>query len=205
MILKMRIKKILIINLMIFILSANVYADTNDTEIFIRNIKKIESITADFIQKNSMIDFGTDTYTGKIVIVTKKQALWDYTDPANTWYLFSPTKLEYYDNITNQLVTYTNFSISDNILLQLLMDLSIINDSFKTTILDNKITLFPLTNIGIKYIEIVVEKSYMKSIKSIDLDDNSVEIIFSNMKYNSTIHENIFNKSVPADATHFKD
>ncbi len=196
-------KKFILYVFISFMLTTNLYALT-DAEYFLRNISNIKSIKANFIQVNEIVDFGEDIYEGSLTIVSKKYALWDYINPEDTWYLFSEDKLEYYDSLNSQLVVYKDFSISENVLLQMLMDLSIINSKFKTVVVGDKITLHPIGDIGAKYIEIFIKGSYIESIISYDFDDNKVEIKFSEMVYNGNIDETIFKKTVPDNTSVFE-
>ncbi len=185
-------------------LSVGVYADDAKKVDLLAEVSKITSLQADFTQTNTIKDFGDDIYSGKVYIEMKKKALWDYIDPYLTWYMFSDTVVEQYDEINNQLMRYPITGDSDSVILQVLMDFSSLPNVFDVEQIDNDtIHLQPKQDIGLRYMEIDFAAGIINSISSEDATGNKTKIIFSNVLTNIDIPESVYLKALPDDVEIF--
>ena len=83
----------------------SVYANAADKkDSLLNSLSSIKTLSAEFKQVNNLKDFGDDEYTGKVSIKMGEVALWDYKEPYNSWYLITKDKVDYFDEINNQLV-----------------------------------------------------------------------------------------------------
>ena len=83
----------------------SIYANAADKkDSLLNSLSSIKTLSAEFIQVNNLKDFGDDEYTGKVSIKMGEVALWDYKEPYNSWYLITKDKVDYFDEINNQLV-----------------------------------------------------------------------------------------------------
>lgn len=191
--------KLFVVSIFIFVSSFAIASDKNSDNL-IKDIEAIKTIQSDFIQTNTIKGFGDDEYAGKLYIISKDKALWDYTSPTTSYYLFSKDGLEQYDELNNQLVRYKNIKASDNVLLQLLMDFSTIKSKFKISEVANKVTLIPLEDVGIQYLDITMSSNGKAILEmfSEDMAGNTTKIAFKKMVIDKPIDETIFKKGLPA-------
>lgn len=170
----------------------------------LKSVEKIKTMTADFTQINTIKDFGDDEYKGRMVISSGEKALWDYTEPVKSWYLFSKDSIEQYDGENNQLIIYGSEELSSNVLLQILLDLRTIKSKFDVKTEGSIISLTPKENMGIKDMTVTVKDGVISEMKSRDNAGNVSRIIFGGVKINAPLPENAFSKKAPKDADVFR-
>ncbi len=183
-------------------LAVHSYANDNTTDNttvdIMADVANVKTYSADFVQTNIVKDFGEDVYSGKVYIDMKKRALWDYTEPYITWYLFTNEYVEQFDEVNNQLMRYPNTEDSDSVILQVLMDFSTLSDVFDVEQEGNStLHLMPKRDIGLRYMIIEVVAGKIVLIESEDTAGNKTRINFSNVKTNENIDGAVFVKSLP--------
>ena len=185
----------------VFILAASmVFAAENP----ITSLEKIKTMTADFTQINTIKDFGDDEYKGRMIISGGEKALWDYTEPVKSWYIFSKDSIKYYDGENNQLIINEGKEISSNVLLQILLDMKNIKNKFDVKTAGNVISITPKDDLGIKSMTLTVKNGVISEMKSEDNAGNVSRIIFRNVKVNSPLPKDAFSKEPPKDAEVFR-
>lgn len=172
----------------------------------LKELGKVKTLSGDFVQTNYYKEPGSnktvsDSYSGKVFVVMKDKALFEYTSPYAAWYLFGKGIVETYDSITNQLVKVKD-AAADNIFLKVLTDFSAIGDSFAVKEeKDGALMLEPKKDLGIKYFEVVIAPDKkISSMKTEDVLGNITEMKFKNMKIDEKIPGKVFDKKVPANA-----
>lgn len=184
-------KKIILICTFLVSIAGYVNADILD------DISAIKTMKADFIQVNSIKDFGEDIYKGEVVIQAKKATLWDYTEPSKSWYLITADGMQQYDSASNQLLKFSKENIGSNALIEILMDFDSIKKSFDIVINGNTARLKPKTDSDIVYLDISVDNGTVKRMTILDKAENKSEITFSGIVLNKPVDEKTFTKTVP--------
>lgn len=198
-------KKILILFVMIITSFTSVYAEDNKSKSLIDNFAEVKTLTADFTQINYLTEFGESTYSGKVYIRMKEKALWDYTEPYKIWYLITDNRIEFYDELANQLMKISTKDVKEQILLQILTDIKSVSKSFKITEDKNTLKLVPVKDFGLKSIDITFKDNMISEMKSIDNTNNVSKITFKNIKINEKISNNVFKKKLPKDVEIFEE
>lgn len=198
-------KKIIIAAIAV-LMAVNAYSQTKKNDLKDK-LLKIETLSADFIQTNTLKDFGDDIYSGKVYIKIKDKALWDYTEPYSSWYLFTQENIEQYDEINNQLVKYKAKDAQENVILKAVMDISSIENEFSSKQIDKTtLRLTPKTDVGIKSLDIIFdEKGVISGLKSYDGAGNTSFIEMKNVKLNQSISDGVFKKKLPKDVNIFEN
>lgn len=172
---------------------------TSELDQIFSRFDRIKSVRADFIQKTTIKDFGTDTYKGIVLLKSKEKILWDYNIPYPQHYYFTEDMMEYYDSSTEQLIRQkVSQSGSNNIIFQILMNLKEAQNAFvfeKNG--DNTYKLTPKTEIGLNFIILTLNDSYISFIESEDKNGNRTVIEMKNVKINTPINDNEFKKEIP--------
>lgn len=185
------------------LLPSGVFA--SDINSILNKLGRIDSLEADFKQATEIKGFGKDYYKGKVYLERGKRVLWDYNNPYEQYYLFTDTMMEYYDSSTEQLIRQkASASGGNNIVFRLLVDITSIKDSFDIEKKgENLFRLDPLSDVGLKFLEITFGDKYIDKIYSLDNKGNYTTITFSNVKINTTIPESVFNPEVPLNTEVF--
>lgn len=191
-----------------FLLAANLcVAASND---ILKSLGAIKTLTADFTQTNTYADTADtegkpvqDTFSGNVSVIMKNKAIFEYTEPYVSWYLFQKGSLETYDSVTNQLIKYKDGTLGDNIFLEVLTDFSAIETSFDVKETSPLVLhLTPQKNIGVKYLVVTVdEKNKISSMKTEDVMGNITELKFKNVKTDIKIPAKTFDKKLPEGVT----
>ena len=107
--------------------------------------------------------------------------------------------MEYYDSSTDQLIRQKVASSSgNNIVFQLLVDISKVKDSFVIEKMsEDKFRLTPKSDMGLKYLTMTFGEKYLKKIYSVDKKGNHTKITFEDIRLNVNIPAGVFNKEVP--------
>ena len=167
-------------------------------------IESINTMTADFTQINTIKNFGDDVYAGRLTIMSGQIALWDYTEPFVSWYIFSKDSITQYDGVNNQLIIYEGDQSTSNVLLQILLDIKSAKDNFNITHQNDTIYLEPKEDLGIKDISLKLTDGVISEMKSSDNAGNTSRIIFKNVSINIPLNEEMFLKEAPKDAEVFR-
>lgn len=204
---QVNMKKILILFIIMFAALSSAYAENDNKSkgSLLDNFAEIKTFTADFTQINYLTEFGESTYSGKVFIKMKDKALWDYTEPYKIWYLITDNRIEFYDELANQLMKISTKDIKEQIVLQILTDIKSVSKSFKITEDKNTLKLIPVKDFGLKSIEITFKDNMISEMKSVDNTNNVSKISFTNIKVNEKISNNVFKKKVPKDAEIFEE
>jgi outer membrane lipoprotein carrier protein len=189
--------KKLALTLLILFISINSFALDKDK--IIETLSSFKTAIADFEQITEIKDFGEDFYSGKIYLIAKKKALWDYTKPYPQYYIFTPDSMEYYDSSTEQLIRQkVNQSGGQNIIYQLLVDISKAKETFDIIVEgEDTLRLIPKTDIGLKYIVLKIKKDFISEIISTDNEGNNTKVYLKNIMLNVNINPKVFQKEVP--------
>lgn len=180
----------------------SVYANAADKkDSLLSSLSSIKTLSAEFIQVNNLKDFGDDEYTGKVSIKMGEVALWDYKEPYNSWYLITNDKVDYFDEINNQLVKMNAKDIKEYALLQVLMDFKKLSSTFSVTEKKDMLILKPKTNTGVVYINILFKDKIISQLQSKDNTGNTTTITFSDVAYDKSISDKTFKKKLPKDVT----
>lgn len=199
-------KKLLLVFALMLVSLTSVYAEDNKGKSsLIDNFAEVKTLTADFTQINYLTEFGESTYSGKVYIKMKEKALWDYTEPYKIWYLITDNKIEFYDELANQLMKISTKDIKEQILLQVLTDIKSVSNSFKITENKNTLKLIPVKDFGLKSIEITFKDNMISEMKSVDNTNNVSKITFNNIKVNEKISNGVFKKKLPKDVEIFEE
>lgn len=188
-------KTYLILFLILFTFSA--YAESVQDAIAALN--KINSYSADFIQKTQIEGFGSDTYSGKLYIKGRKQAMWDYSKPYRQFYLFDLKTMQFYDSENNQLIKQ-KLDPSTNAFMRLMMNpgemRSDFNVSYNSTA--GKLGVTPTNKkSGINPIVFTIKNGQITAISTKDQNGNNTTILFTNIKIDPEIPDSIFSPSIP--------
>lgn len=186
---------------LLFLLTTSVgFAASAD---ILKALGAITSLTADFTQTNTYTDTAGkpvhDTYSGTVSVIMKDKAIFEYTEPYVSWYLFKKGALETYDSVTNQLIKYKGGSVGDNIFLEVLTDFSAIETNFDVKETSPRVlNLTPKKDIGVKYLLVTVDESNkISSMKTQDAIGNITELTFTNVKTGVKIPAKTFEKKLP--------
>ncbi|KAA0258510.1 outer membrane lipoprotein carrier protein LolA [Deferribacter autotrophicus] len=199
----MKIIKILEILFFCLIMVFNVFSKDISIESVLESYSNIKTFQADFVQKTTIQGFGDDYYEGKVYLIRGEKLMWDYKKPYRQYYLFEKDKMEYYDSSAKQLIRQ-KISLEDNVVLQIIMDISTIGKNFKIISLDkDRVRLIPKSFINLKYIDLLLGDKFIKKIISEDGAGNITEIIFKNSKINELIEDKVFKPIVPLDTEIF--
>lgn len=192
-----------ILLIVVFLLPNLLFAASLDE--LISRFENIDTMHARFIQKTEIKGFGEDVYKGEIYLINNEKVLWDYNKPYEQYYLFTTDTMEYYDSSTDQLIRQkVTSSGGNNIVFQLLVDISKVKDSFVIEkISEDKFRLTPKTDMGLKYLIMSFGEKYLKKIYSVDKKGNHTEITFENISLNVDIPTGVFDKEVPIDTEIF--
>ncbi|MEC9493346.1 LolA family protein [Flexistipes sp.] len=165
----------------------------------INRFENINTMHAQFTQKTEIKGFGEDIYEGEIYLINNEKVLWDYNKPYEQYYLFTRDTMEYYDSSTDQLIRQKVTSSSgNNIVFQLLVDISKVKDSFSIEkIAEDKFRLTPKSDMGLKYLTMTFGEKYLEKIYSVDKKGNHTEVTFENVRLNVDIPAGVFDKEVP--------
>lgn len=195
-------KKLLSTVLFILIASSSFGASAD----ILKSLGGIKTLTADFVQTNTYADMDTssgktvqDVFLGSVSVIMKDKAIFEYTEPYISWYLFKKGELETYDSVTNQLIKYSGGSLGDNIFLEVLTDFSAIGSSFDVKEPASlTLELTPKRDIGVKYLTVTVDDSgKISSMKTQDAMGNITELKFKNVKTGIKIPVKTFDKKLP--------
>ena len=186
-----------ILLIMVFLLPNLLFAASLDE--LISRFENIDTMHARFIQKTEIKGFGEDVYKGEIYLINNEKVLWDYNKPYEQYYLFTTDTMEYYDSSTDQLIRQkVTSSGGNNIVFQLLVDISKVKDSFVIgKISEDKFRLTPKSDMGLKYLTMSFGEKYLKKIYSVDKKGNHTKITFEDIRLNVNIPAGVFNKEVP--------
>lgn len=182
--------------IMFFFVTNVVGAELDD--VFVK-FDKIKTIRAEFVQETTIKNFGTDTYSGVVLLKSKDKVLWDYTRPYPQHYFFTKEMMEYYDSSTEQLIRQkVSQSGSNNIIFQILMDLKEAQNAFNFIKNGEKVyKLIPKTEIGLNFILLTLSDSYISIIESEDKNGNKTVIQMKNVEINTPIDDAEFKKEIP--------
>jgi outer membrane lipoprotein carrier protein len=151
-----------------------------------------------FKQVTEIEGFGADEYSGKIYVVNKYKALWDYDFPYRQFYLFTNDKVDYYDSETKQLMRQKNIEGNQNAITRLMLDIGNIKENFQVQqINDYTLNLIPLSDIGVQFVTFEVDGNRISKVTSKDPAGNGTEVTFSNVQVNVPIEEKVFEPAVP--------
>lgn len=188
-------KTYLIIMIMLFALSA--YAESMQDVVTALN--KINSYSADFIQKTEIDGFGSDTYTGKLYIKSRKQAMWDYIKPYRQFYLFDQKIMQYYDSDSKQLIRQ-KLDPSTNAFMRLMMNPADMRSDFNASYnsATGKLGITPLSKkSGLSPIVFTIKNGQITALSTKDQNGNNTTIIFSNIKIDPSIPDSVFTPDIP--------
>lgn len=168
-----------------------------------------KTLAADFTQTNTYKDATSpkpvvDDYSGKVYVIMGNKALFEYTLPYESWYIFTKESVESYDSITNQLMKFGKDSGSSNIFLQVLMDFATIGDNFDVMEkAGNVLYMTPKNeNMGIKYFTITLDANKkISTMQTEDIMGTVTELKFKNVKLGGRIPEKTFKKELPKTVT----
>ncbi|BAI79779.1 conserved hypothetical protein [Deferribacter desulfuricans SSM1] len=195
-------RKIKIFIILIFLLIPCVLF-ANDVDNLINKYSKIKTIQANFLQKTLIKGFGEEYYSGKVYLIKGERLLWNYTSPYWQYYLFQNGVMEYYDSSLKQLMRQ-KINFENNVILQLIMDLGSLKKNFNVSLLnEDRLKLIPKNEIGIKYILLDFDNTFVKTMKSEDDAGNFTEIVFKDVLINKNIDESVFEIVVPLDTEVF--
>lgn len=197
-------KKIWLI-LIAVLFSSYSYAESN----LLESLAATKTLTGDFVQTNTYKDPTSsepvsDEYSGNIYVIMGDKALFEYTLPYESWYLFTKESVESYDSITNQLMKFGKDTQSDNIFLRVLMDFSTIEDNFDVVEKEGNVLYMTPKNedMGIKYFTITLDDNKkIASMKTEDIMGTVTQLKFKNVKSGSSIPAKIFKKELPKTVT----
>lgn len=197
-------KKIWLI-LIAVLFSSYSYAESN----LLESLASTKTLTGDFVQTNTYKDPTSsepvsDEYSGNIYVIMGDKALFEYTLPYESWYLFTKESVESYDSITNQLMKFGKDTQSDNIFLRVLMDFSTIEDNFDVVEKEGNVLYMTPKNedMGIKYFTITLDDNKkIASMKTEDIMGTNTQLKFKNVKSGSSIPAKIFKKELPKTVT----
>lgn len=159
---------------------------------------ELKTYRADFRQVTEIESFGKDEYAGRIYIINKYRALWDYNYPYKQFYLFTADGVDYYDSETRQLVRQKNVAGNQNAITSLMLDSSNIRQNFYVTLSeDNTLTLVPMSDIGVRYINVETDGKVILKVISEDPTGNKTEVNFSNIQLDLELDKNIFSPKIP--------
>lgn len=184
--------------IMIFLLfSISAYAET--VQDVIAALNKINSYSADFIQKTEIEGFGADTYSGKLYIKSRKQAMWDYTKPYRQFYLFDQKTMQFYDSENKQLIKQ-KLDPSTNAFMRLMMNpgemRSDFNVSYNSTA--GRLGVIPLNKkSGINAIYFTIKNGQITGLTTKDQNGNNTSIMFTNIKIDPDIPDSVFTPAIP--------
>jgi outer membrane lipoprotein carrier protein len=183
--------------LFIFMLmSISAFAASADQ--ILASFSALQSYRADFKQVTEIEGFGADEYSGKIYVVNKYKALWDYDFPYRQFYLFTNDKVDYYDSETKQLMRQKNIEGNQNAITRLMLDIGNIKENFQVQqINDYTLNLIPLSDIGVQFVTFEVDGNRISKVTSKDPAGNGTEVTFSNVQVNVPIEEKVFEPAVP--------
>lgn len=195
-------KKIFIMITILFI-TAGAYAATVDE--ILASFSKLESYKANFKQVTEIETFGKDEYIGVIYVVNRYKALWDYSYPYRQYYLFSEGGVDYYDSEMKQLIRQKNTEGNQNAITRLMLDTGNIRQNFHVTMeQEGVLTLVPVTDIGVRIINIETDGTRINKVTSIDPTGNKTEVTFSSIELNAKIDEKVFEPRIPAGTEIFE-
>ncbi|MGA1861923.1 outer membrane lipoprotein carrier protein LolA [Deferribacter thermophilus] len=196
-------KKNKIILFIIYILFLPIIVNADAVDVLLSKYSNVFLLEAEFVQKTLIKGFDEEYYSGKVYLIKGKKLLWNYEKPYWQFYFFNKNIMEYYDSSLKQLMRQ-KINLEDNVVLQLIMDLSTLKKNFKIEFLeDRKFKLTPKEEIGILYIILQFDNIFVKRIKSEDNSGNITEIVFQNVEVNKKIDDKVFNLVVPLDTEIF--
>lgn len=188
-------KAILIISLLL--ISMISYAES--TGEILASLNKIQSYTADFIQKTEIEGFGSDTYSGKLYIKSRSKAFWDYQKPYRQFYLFDQTTMHYYDSDSKQLIKQS-LDPNSNAYMRLMLNPADIKKDFTAAYnsTTGKLVLSPADkNSGINVMVFTIKNGQVAGITTKDQNGNNTSIMFTNIKIDPEISESVFKPEIP--------
>ncbi len=195
-------KKTLII-LSVLLISSLAYAE-NAAEV-LSGLNKVQSYTADFIQKTEIEGFGSDTYSGRLYIKSRSRAFWDYQKPYRQFYIFDQTGMQFYDSEAKQLIRQ-QLDPSTNAYMRLMMNPADIKKDFTATFnsTTGKLILAPAAkNTGIDSMVFTIKNGQITGINTKDQNGNNTSIMFTNIKIDPQIPDSVFNPVIPKDTQIF--
>lgn len=186
--------------LLIIVFSFAIAAYAQTTAEVLSELNKLNSYTADFIQKTEIEGFGSDTYSGKMYIKSRAKALWDYQKPYRQFYLFDKTTMQFYDSESKQLLKQ-QLDPSSNAYMRLMLNPSDIKKDFTASYnpTTSKLALAPTNKAsGINAIIFTIKDGMITGIQTKDQNGNNTSIMLTNIKINPEISDGVFSPVVPA-------
>ncbi|MCD8492247.1 MAG: outer-membrane lipoprotein carrier protein LolA [Geovibrio sp.] len=189
-------KKKIIMLLTVLCISTGAFGATIDE--ILGSFSNLQSYRADFRQITEIENFGKDEYVGRIYVINKYRALWDYSYPYRQYYLFTSDRVDYYDSEIRQLVRQKNAEGNQNAITRLMLDIGNIRKNFHVTLGGNNVlNLVPLSDIGVRYIKVETDGSRITKVISEDPTGNKTEVTFTNIQLNADIDKKVFEPTVP--------
>ena len=191
---------------MLMIFATAMIASAENASDILAQLNKIQSYSADFIQKTEIQGFGSDTYSGKLYIKSRNRAMWDYSRPYRQFYLFDQSVMRFYDSENKQLIIQ-RLDPSTNAYMRLMMNPSDIRKDFRAdySSATGKLMLSPANpSSGINSMVFTVKDGMITGITTKDQNGNNTSIMFTNIKTNPDLPDSIFSPSVPKDTEVFK-
>lgn len=182
------------------ILSSALIGYAQTTAEVLSDLGKLNSYTADFIQKTDIEGFGSDTYSGKLYIKSKSKALWDYQKPYRQFYIFDKSTMQFFDSEAKQLIKQ-QLDPSANAYMRLMLNPADIKKDFTAGFnpTTSKLTLSPAEKqSGINPIIFTIKNGLITGIQTRDQNGNNTSIMLTNIKANPEISDSVFSPAVPA-------